>query len=187
MPADGLCLATWPAGTVGSKSSVRMPTWRPASEIAWSAAVSSFSLRSGTGTVPGPVATVIFTALPTSIFVPGSGSWVRTVPSGWSADSTPVGVRVSPSASAWALAWVDVSPTNCGTATCSAWLRPPDASWNTKNATSASSTTAAMPASQTIGLVASSSGGAGAAGGGGGVAALVPVEPDVVSTDASGA
>ena len=54
----------------------------PPATIAWSAAAPSLSFRSGTGTVPGPVATVTLIAVPASTFVPVRGSWVRTVPCG---------------------------------------------------------------------------------------------------------
>src|SRR5438876_456902 len=78
----GFWAATWPAGTTGSNASVLVPTVSPALTIAWSADDSSLPFRSGTGTVPRPVATVILTVLPWSTFVPGSGSWARTWPSG---------------------------------------------------------------------------------------------------------
>ena len=56
------------------------------------------SCRSGTGTVPGPVATVISMAVPVSTLVPPGGSWVRTVPSGAADDTTPVDVEGDPEA-----------------------------------------------------------------------------------------
>src|SRR6516164_7053996 len=168
MPAVGFWLATNPTGTTGSKSSVRVPTTSPAATIACRADDSSLFLRSGTGTVPGPVATVTFTVVPVSTLVPGAGSWVRIVPSGWSDDVTPVGVRVSPSAWACWPATVELRPTKVGTVTCSIGCRPPDASWKTMNAIAARATTARAPASHTSGLVppGSSSGGVVSTGGG---------------------
>ena len=72
---------TEPAGIAGSKSTVRVPSWRFALTSAWIAALSVRPTIDGTGTRSLPLTTSTLTVDPWLTLVPAGGSCPTIVPS----------------------------------------------------------------------------------------------------------
>ena len=79
---------TEPAGTVGLKSLVSVPTVRPSPTISWSASLRGRFRMSGTATATLPRDTVTATSEPSATVSPSAGSCVRTMPGSMSVRSS---------------------------------------------------------------------------------------------------
>src|SRR5215210_2013642 len=121
-PACGRCASTWPSlsGEPTLRSAIDTPS--PAADSVELALPSSSPTTPGTVTRLASRATTIVTVEPLLIVVPAPGSWLSTVPAGWS-DSWLTALTVSPllASVAWAPAWS--WPTTVGTIT---WPGPLD-------------------------------------------------------------